>query len=111
MSEDFFARESNVLGSQFSPSAGAGSFNDGDFDFDKAASQFPDIDGFDDALDGPVAAPAPLQQQQHQPSTNGSFSFDALDGPSAPPMRDVKVTETDEFDKFESDFPDLEPQV
>jgi hypothetical protein len=67
-----------------------------DFDIDKAASAFPDIEG----MDGPIEPTAPA-------ASNG-FSFDDF-GPA--PARNVTVTESDDFDKFESDFPELEPQV
>ncbi|KZS88879.1 clathrin light chain [Sistotremastrum niveocremeum HHB9708] len=101
MSEDFLARESAILGEQFSSSgngnAGAGT---GDIDFDRAASAFPDIEGLDGDIPSAPAAAAPA------PPSNG-FSFD-FDEPSAP--REVKVTGGDEIDKFESEFPDIEPQ-
>lgn len=69
-----------------------------DFDFDRAASAFPDIslDGEGDIPSFPaVSAPAP-------PST---FSFDNFD---SPPRYDVKVTGDDEIEKFEDQFPELD---
>ena len=73
-----------------------------DFDFDRAASAFPDI-----SLDGegdlpsfpavPVSAPAP-------PS---AFSFDNFGSPPRQSFNEVKVTGDDEIDKFEDQFPEL----
>jgi hypothetical protein len=87
MSEDF-------LGSEFSPSGNASGMDN--FDFDKAASTFPDIDG----LEGDVPQPPATSQ----PTTNG-FSFSSFE-----PAREVMVTSNDEFDQFESNFPELDEQ-
>jgi len=73
----------------------------GDFDFDRAASAFPDIDGLDGDAPAPVAAP------------NGSSftnQFD-LDGGATQFNRSMKITEPDELDKFTSEFPELDHQA
>ena len=73
--------------------------NDADFDFDRAASAFPDIEG----IDGDISAPV-IQ--------NGRNSFDNFDIPQASQFTtSMKITEPDELDKFTTDFPELEPQV
>ncbi len=102
---DFLQRESDVLGEEFgTPTGGTYATAGGDFDFDLAASAFPEIslDGSGDISAPPTAPPL---------SSSGSFSFDDF---STPPQRatEVKVTGDDEIDKFESEFPDIEvPQV
>jgi hypothetical protein len=69
-----------------------------DFDFDRAASAFPDIEG----LDGNVPTSIPHDQP----------SFDDFDlGGATQFSSTLKITEPDELDKFTSDFPELEPQV
>lgn len=71
-----------------------------DFDFDRAASAFPDI-SLDGAGDVPsytaVSAPAP-------PST---FSFDDFGSPPRQSYTEVKVTGDDEIEQFEDQFPEL----
>jgi hypothetical protein len=70
-----------------------------DFDFDRAASAFPDIEG----LDGNV----PVASIPH-----GQPSFDGFDLGSATQFNStMKITQSDELDKFTADFPELEPQV
>lgn len=69
--------------------------NNDDFDFDRATSAFPDIEGFD----GEVSVPA---------VQNGRNSFD-FSAPSQ--FTSMKITGSDELDKFTTDFPELEPQV
>ncbi|KAH0829107.1 putative clathrin light chain [Lanmaoa asiatica] len=74
---------------------------DDDFDFDRAASAFPDIslDGEGDLPSFPtVSAPAP-------PS---AFSFDNFGSPPRQSFTDVKVTGDDEIEKFEDQFPELD---
>lgn len=74
---------------------------DDDFDFDRAASAFPDIslDGGNDLPSFPaVSAPAP-------PTT---FSFDDFGSPPRQTFTDVKVTGDDELEKFEDQFPELD---
>lgn len=74
---------------------------DDDFDFDRAASAFPDIslDGTGDLPSFPaVSAPAP-------PS---AFSFDDFGSPPRQTFTDVKVTGDDEIEKFEDQFPELD---
>jgi hypothetical protein len=87
MSEDFLGQTSH---------------SSAEFDFDRAASAFPDIDDF--GGDAPIPAPAPTQN-------GASFANDFdFDGP-AQFNSSMKVTEPDELDKFTTDFPELEPQV
>lgn len=74
---------------------------DDDFDFDRAASAFPDIslDGTGDLPSFPaVPAPAP-------PS---AFSFDNFGSPPRQSFTDVKVTGDEEIEKFEDQFPELD---
>lgn len=100
MSDSLFARESEILGGEFSShSRSAGD----DIDFDLAASAFPDI-----SLDGEGDIPIPTQLPSVNSRNNSSsFSFDDFD---TPPARDpvVKVTGDDEVEKFENEFPDIE---
>ena len=107
---DFLARESELLGDEFSaPTETGGSFataTGGDeIDFDRAASAFPDI-SLDGADDIPVPAAAPVTS----PPASGSFSFDAFDAAPVPAQKttDVKVTGDDEIEKFESEFPEID---
>ena len=109
MSDDFLARESELLGDEFSvPSNTGGSFataTGGDeIDFDAAASAFPDI-----SLDGDLNIPAAAPPAVAAPSRG--FSFDDFEAPRER-TTEVKVTGDDEIEKFESEFPDIEvPQV
>ncbi|CAL1711548.1 unnamed protein product [Somion occarium] len=106
---DFLARESELLGDEFStPTATGGSFATagGDIDFDSAAAAFPDI-----SLDGTGDIPPPIASI---PSTNSSsgFSFEDFGTPPSERTTEVKVTGNDEIEKFESDFPEIEvPQT
>ncbi|EIW80289.1 hypothetical protein CONPUDRAFT_137566 [Coniophora puteana RWD-64-598 SS2] len=71
-----------------------------DFDFDKAASQFPDI-----SLDGEGDVPAlPSGVGVH----GGDFDFDDFDAPPKETVTDVKITGDDEIEKFEDQFPELD---
>lgn len=99
---DFLARESELLGDEFStPTATGDTFaTAGDeIDFDAAASAFPDI-----SLDSDI--PLPTGPPATQTSNSGGFSFDDFDSP--PRTTDVKVTGDDEIEKFESEFPELD---
>lgn len=74
---------------------------DDDFDFDRAASAFPDIslDGDGDLPSFPTApAPAPPP----------AFSFDNFSSPPQQTFHDVKVTGDDDIEKFEDQFPELD---
>lgn len=112
---DFLSRESEILGDEFSTPTGStfATADGGDFDFDAAASQFPDIslDGTDDLPALPPVPPAISQPTK----SSGGFSFDGFD--DAPAFKDrapteVKVTGDDEITKFESEFPDIDvPEV
>lgn len=105
MSDDFLARESELLGDEFSvPSNTGGSFataTGGDeIDFDAAASAFPDI-----SLDGDLNISAAAPPAAAAPSRG--FSFDDFDSPRER-TTEVKVTGDDEIEQFESDFPEIE---
>ncbi|KAL4248248.1 Clathrin light chain [Abortiporus biennis] len=105
MSDDFLARENELLGDEFSAVPTGDSFataTGGDIDFDRAASAFPDI-----SLDGSSDIPPPLPAATH---TTSGFSFDDFDTApiKAAPATEVKVTGDDEIEKFESEFPDIE---
>jgi len=67
-----------------------------DFDFDSAASAFPDI-----SLDGQGDVPVPSA-----PAPGSGFSFDDFD--SSLGGTEVKVTGDDEIEKFEDQFPELD---
>jgi hypothetical protein len=100
---DFLSRETDILGGEFSTSL-HGNTNSDDIDFDRAASAFPDIDidsgDFVSSTQLPVAASR----------TSNGFSFDDFDSPPSFQRKDtqVKVTGDDDFDKFESEFPDID---
>ncbi|KAG9312174.1 clathrin light chain-domain-containing protein [Chiua virens] len=74
---------------------------DDDFDFDRAASAFPDISL---AGEGDV----PTFQTPPAPAPPAAFSFDSFDSPPRQTFSDVKVTGDDEIDKFEDQFPELD---
>ncbi|KAI0709627.1 clathrin light chain [Fomitopsis betulina] len=99
---DFLARESELLGDEFTgtPTGGSYATAGGEMDFDRAASAFPDIslDGTDDV---PSFTAAP-------PASTGGFSFDDFSSPPRERQTDVKVTGDDEIEKFEDQFPDIE---
>lgn len=73
---------------------------DDDFDFDRAASAFPDIslDGEGDVPSLPAASAPPL---------SSGFSFDDFGTPRQS-FADVKVTGDDEIEQFEDQFPELD---
>ncbi|KAH7883271.1 clathrin light chain-domain-containing protein [Phlebopus sp. FC_14] len=75
--------------------------NGDDFDFDRAASAFPDIslDGGGDVPSLPAPAPPPAST---------GFSFDDFDTLPRQTFTDVKVTGDDELEKFEDQFPELD---
>ena len=104
MSDDFLARESELLGGEFAvPSTTGDSFataTGGDeIDFDRAASAFPDIslDGDIPEVSAPPAAAAPSR----------GFSFDDFEPPRER-TTEVKVTGDDEIEKFENEFPEID---
>ena len=103
MSDDFLARESELLGDEFSaPTTTGGSFataTGDDIDFDRAASAFPDI-----SLDGDI--PSLPEPAAAAPASTG-FSFDDFEPPRER-NTEVKVTGDDEIEKFESEFPEIE---
>lgn len=103
--DDFLARESDILGDEFSaPTDTGGSFataTGADIDFDAAASAFPDI-----SLDGSSDIPVPAAAVPA--ASSGSFSFDAFSPPPIQKTTEVKVTGDDEIEKFESEFPEIE---
>ncbi|KAG2043886.1 hypothetical protein BDR03DRAFT_1087318 [Suillus americanus] len=69
---------------------------DDDFDFDRAASAFPDLD-----LDGHGDVPLPSAPA----AASSGFSFDDFGTPLG--QTEVKVTGDDEIEKFEDQFPEL----
>ncbi|KAF8841717.1 hypothetical protein BDN67DRAFT_1002142 [Paxillus ammoniavirescens] len=73
---------------------------DDDFDFDRAASAFPDI-----SLDGEADVPS-LPAASAPPLSSG-FSFDDFGTPRQS-FADVKVTGDDEIEQFEDQFPELD---
>jgi hypothetical protein len=75
-----------------------------EIDFDAAASQFPDIslDGLGDIPSLPTQAP-PISQ------SSSGFTFDDFNTPLDKPETIVKVTGDDEIEKFENEFPELDP--
>lgn len=105
MSDDFFARESELLGDEFSaPTTTGGSFataTGDDIDFDRAASAFPDISLDGDIPNIPESAAPPAA------AGNTSFSFDDFEPPRER-TTEVKITGDDEIEKFESEFPEIE---
>ena len=106
MSDDFLARENELLGDEFSiPTNTGGSFATAtggeEIDFDAAASAFPDI-----SLDGDVPS-VPVSTGPPAAAPNRSFSFDDFEPPRER-TTEVKVTGDDEIEKFESEFPEIE---
>lgn len=99
---DFLARESELLGDEFSSAAGGGGGAglDGDIDVDRAASAFPDI-----SLDGEGDIPLPAATVSG--TSNTGFDFDSFEPPQER-LTEVKVTGDDEIEKFEDQFPDIE---
>ncbi|KAF8314971.1 clathrin light chain [Clavulina sp. PMI_390] len=102
MSDDFLAREQELLGGAFSSSGLDSAGGGGEVDF--SASAFPDLD----ALDG--NAPIPSAPSRSIPSGlgDGFGDFDAISPSSAAPATDVKVTGDADLDQFESQYPDLD---
>ncbi|KAI6046317.1 clathrin light chain [Pisolithus marmoratus] len=72
-----------------------------DFDFDRAASAFPDI-----SLDGEGDVPTFLAASA--PQISSGFSFDDFGSPPRASFTDVKVTGDEEIEKFEDQFPDID---
>lgn len=72
-----------------------------DFDFDRAASAFPDI-----SLDGEGDVPSFPAVPTAAPLT--AFSFDDFGSPPRETFNEVKVTGDDEIEKFEDQFPALD---
>jgi hypothetical protein len=100
--DDFLSRESSILGNEFSSSTQP---DGGEIDFDRAASAFPDI-SLDGSGDIPTASAAPT----FNTVASSGFSFDDFESrDSVAPA--VKVTGDDEIENFESQFPDIVPQV
>jgi hypothetical protein len=101
---DFLSRETDILGSEFSTSLHRPTGGD-DIDFDLAASAFPDID---------IDSGDFIQSSQPPPPTvaaartGNGFSFDDFGSPPRPHKTEVKVTGDDDFDTFESEFPEIE---
>lgn len=85
------------LGSEFATAPS--SAIEGNIDFDKAVSAFPDI-----SLDGEGDFSTPLAAVGGS-GGGGGFSFDDF---GSPPPPDVKVTGDDEIEKFEDQFPDID---
>ena len=103
---DFLSREADILGSEFSTSL-HGTTSGDDIDFDRAASAFPDIDiDSGDFIQGSQPPPAAAAAR----TNNGGFSFDDFGSPPRSQKKDtqVKVTGDDDFDSFESEFPEIE---
>jgi len=92
---DFLSREADILGNEFSTSLHRPTGSD-DIDFDRAASAFPDID-----IDGDFSQPPTIIASR----TSNGFSFDDF---GTPPSSQVKVTGDDDFDTFESEFPEID---
>ncbi|OBZ69829.1 Clathrin light chain [Grifola frondosa] len=105
---DFLARESELLGEEFTgtPTGGTFATADGDLDFDRAASAFPDI-----SLDGSSDIPIPAPAVAAPVTSSGGFSFDNFGSPPRQRATEVKVTGDDEIEKFESEFPDIDVPV
>ncbi|KAI6145530.1 clathrin light chain-domain-containing protein [Pisolithus tinctorius] len=71
-----------------------------EFDFDRAASAFPDI-----SLDGEGDVPA---FSSAAAPVNSGFSFDDFGSPPRASFTEVKVTGDEEIEKFEGQFPDID---
>ncbi|KAH7908108.1 clathrin light chain [Hygrophoropsis aurantiaca] len=96
---DFLSAEDDILGG-FGSSTGGGN-GGGDFDFDRAASAFPDI-----SIDGEGDVPPMPHSNSFGGGNNGSgFSFDDFGEREA---REVTVTGDEEIEKFEDQFPELD---
>lgn len=97
---DFLSREADILGGDFSSNIDA---SGDDFDFEHAASAFPDI-SLDGTGDFDVPTPAPPAAAR----ASSGFSFDDFGSPPRETQSAIKVTGDDELDRFESDFPDID---
>ncbi|KAN0081383.1 Clathrin light chain domain containing protein [Tylopilus felleus] len=71
------------------------------FDFDRAASAFPDI-----SLDG--EGDMPSFQAVPAPAPPSAFSFDDFTSPPRQTFNEVKVTGDEDIEKFEDQFPELD---
>ena len=99
---DFLSREADILGSEFQTSLHKPTSSD-DIDFDRAASAFPDIDMDSGDFIQSSQPPPPIVAAR----TSNGFSFDNFGVPPPSQKTDVKVTD-DDFDTFESEFPEIE---
>jgi len=100
---DFLSREANILGGEFSTSLQGTTTND-DIDFDRAASAFPDID-IDSGDFVQSSQPPPIVATR----TSNAFSFDDFEStPFQQKNTQVKVTGDDDFDTFETEFPEID---
>ena len=88
----------DILGDEFSTSLHRPTGSD-DIDFDRAASAFPDIN-----IDSGDFTSPPIVADR----TSNGFSFDDFGSPPRSQITDVKVTGDDDFDTFESEFPEIE---
>jgi hypothetical protein len=90
---------SDFFGADFS--SFSGNKNTAEFDFDRAASAFPDISLDDDDV------PTFPNSSGGDTRTTSGFSFHDFDtAPSLSPA--VRVTGDDELEKFENEFPEIE---
>lgn len=89
---------SDFFGADFS--SFSNSKNTTEFDFDRAASAFPDISLDDDDI--PTFPNSPGGDTR----TTSGFSFHDFD--TAPSQSPVRVTGDDELEKFENEFPEIE---
>ena len=99
---DFLSREADILGSEFSTSLHPTGGDD--IDFDRAASAFPDIDIDSGDFVQASQPPPPILAAR----TSNGFSFDNFGSPPPSHKTEVKVTGDDDFDTFESDFPEID---
>ena len=100
---DFLSRESDILGNEFSTTLHRPTGSD-DIDFDRAASAFPDIDIDSGDFIQSSQPPPPIVAAR----TSSGFSFDNFGSPPPSQNNPVKVTGDDDFDTFESDFPEID---
>ena len=100
---DFLSREADILGNEFSTSLHRPTASD-DIDFDRAASAFPDIDIDSGDFIQSSQPPPPIVAAR----TSNGFSFDDFGSPPPSQNTTVKVTGDDDFDTFESEFPEID---
>jgi hypothetical protein len=100
---DFLSREADILGNEFSTSLHGPTGSD-DIDFDRAASAFPDIDIDSGNFIQSSQPPPPIVAAR----TSNGFSFDDFGSPPPSQNTTVKVTGDDDFDTFESEFPEID---